>query len=109
MSIESRYLHTLVVKRMLDGGTLDEYGQPVTAESTVATVAGLVQPRKGREVTYVTQAGPVVADFYAYAAPLASLGTDCWLEVGGIRYDVLNIADAAGLGHHLELDLRRVG
>lgn len=98
------------VREVDDAGTatLDDYGQPVTAEVTVATVAGLIQPRKGREATYTTQAGPVVADHYGYCDPLASLGTDCWLEVDGDRYDVLHIADAGGLGHHLELDLRRV-
>lgn len=122
MSIESRYVHTLVVKRLVgttvpvhepphadDGDPIyDDYGQPVTAEETLATVPGLVQPRKGREVAYVTQGGPVVADYYGYCAPLAGLDASCWLEVAGVRYDVLHVADAAGLGHHLELDLRRV-
>jgi hypothetical protein len=98
------------VRQVDDAGTatLDDYGQPVTAAVTVATVAGLVQPRKGRETAFTTQAGPVVADFYGYMDPLASLDTDCWVEVDGIRYDVLHVADAAGLGHHYELDLRRV-
>lgn len=108
MSIGDRYRHTLVVKHLVATGTTDTYGQPVTAEATVASVPGLVQPRKGREVTYVTQAGPVVADHYGYCDPLASLDAECWLEVDGIRYDVLHVADAAGLGHHYELDLRRV-
>ena len=89
-------------------GTTDAYGQPVLAATTVATVPGLIQPRKGREVAYTTQAGPVVADFYGYCDPLATLDNECWLEVGGVRYDVLHVADAGGLGHHYELDLRRI-
>lgn len=102
------YVHTLVVKRMVPSGGTDDYGQPLTAETTVATVPGWIQPRKGREVSFTTEAGPVVADWYGYMAPLASLGTDCWLEVSGVRYDVLNVVDAAGVGDHYELDLRRV-
>lgn len=122
MTIADRYLHTLVVKHMVptvvpdhippeptDGDPIyDDYGQPVMAEVTLATVPGLVQPRKGREVSFTTQAGPVVSDFYGYCAPLAGLDSACWLEVGSTRYDVLNVADAAGLGHHLELALKLV-
>ncbi len=86
----------------------DEYGQPVVAETTVATVPGLVQPRRAREVELASQAGAVVADYVAYCDPLATITTACWVEVGGGRYDVVSVADAAGLNHHLELGLRRV-
>lgn len=108
MSIESRFLHTLAVKALVPTGALDEWGSPVTAEATVATVPGLVQPRSAREVAALSQAGPVVSDHVAYLSPLASLTTGCWIEVDGHRYDVLSVADAAGLGHHLEAALRRV-
>jgi hypothetical protein len=89
-------------------GTVDDYGQPVTAETTVATVPGLVQPRRAREVELASQAGVVVADYVGYCDLLATLTTACWLEVGGVRYDVVSIADAGGVGHHLELGLKRV-
>ncbi len=108
MSIQSRYLHTLVVHRNGATGAVDDYGQPVVAESTVATVPGLVQPRKAREVELASQAGAVVADYVAYIDPLAGLLTGDWVEVGGVRYDILSIADAGGVGHHLELGLRQV-
>jgi hypothetical protein len=114
MSIESRFRHTLVVKRqtaVLDdegAATFDTYGQPVMTSSTVATVAGLIQPRSAREVALASQAGAVIGDFVVYMAPLATLGTDCWIEWGGCRYDVLSIADAGGLGHHLEVSARKV-
>ena len=98
------------VREVDDAGsvTLDDYGQAVMAETTVATVAGLVQPRRAREVELASQAGVVVADYVGYCDPLATLGTDCWIEVSAVRYDVLSISDAAGLNHHLELGLRRV-
>lgn len=108
MAIQSRYLHSLVVKRMVPTGSLDGYGQPVSTEATVATVPGLVQPRSARELALASQAGVVVGEHAGYLDPLAALGTDCWIEVAGVRYDVVAIYDAGGVGHHLELGLQRV-
>jgi len=108
MGIESRYLHTLVVKRLAATGTLDEYGQPVTAETTFATVKGLIQPRSAREVALVSQGGAVIGSHVGYTALLAGLTTADWIEHGGVRFDILSIPDAAGLGHHLELALQAV-
>jgi len=98
------------VREVDDAGTatLDDYGQPVTVETTIATVPGLIQPRRAREVALASQAGAVIGEHVGYCRALAGLDTDCWLELDGERYDVLGIADAAGLGHHLELNLRRV-
>jgi hypothetical protein len=98
------------VREVDDAGavTLDDYGQPVTAEATVATVAGLIQPRKAREVELSSQAGAVVGEHVGYLAPLAGLTTADWILLGSVRYDILSIADAAGQGHHLELALRQV-
>ena len=108
MSIQSRYLHTLVVKRNAPTGAVDDYGQPIVAEVTFATVPGLVQPRRAREVALASQAGAVVGEHVGYMDPLPGLTTHDWIEVGGVRYDILAVPDAAGLGHHLELDLRQV-
>jgi head-tail adaptor len=108
VSIASRYRHTLVVKRMVATGAVDDYGQPVTSLVTVATVPGLVQPRSAREVALASQAGAVIGTHVGYLDPLAGLGTDCWIEYGGVRFDILSMPDAAGLGHHLELALQAV-
>ena len=81
MGIESRYRHSLVVKRMVATGALDGYGQPVMEEATVATVRGLIQPRSAREVALTNQAGAVIGQHVGYMAPLAGLGTDCWIEL----------------------------
>ena len=108
MSIQSRYLHTLVVKRMAASPSVDDYGQPLVTETTVATVKGLVQPRRAREVALASQAGAVIGDWVGYCAPTPLITSECWLEVSDVRYDVLAVADAGGVGHHLELDLRRV-
>jgi hypothetical protein len=98
------------VREVDDAGTptVDEYGQPVTSPITVATVAGLIQPRSAREIALTSQAGAVVGDHIAYMAPLAGLSTDCWIERDGNRFDILSMPDAAGLGHHLEVALKAV-
>jgi hypothetical protein len=98
------------VREVDDAGTatLDDYGQPVTVETTIATVPGLIQPRRAREVALASQAGAVIGEHVGYCRAIAGLDTDCWLEVGGVRYDLLSMPDAGGVGHHLELDLRRV-
>jgi hypothetical protein len=108
MAIQSRYRQTIVVKRMAPTGALDDYSQPVMGETTVATVRGLIQPRSAREVALASQAGAVIGQHVAFMDPLPGLGTDCWLELAGVRYDVLSMPDAAGLGHHLELALQQV-
>lgn len=97
--------------RQVDGAgeqAVDEYGQPIESPVIVATVRGLIQPRSAREIPLSTGEGAAISDHVAYMAPLAGLATDCWIEHDGNRYDVLTTPDAAGLGHHLELGLRRV-
>lgn len=103
------------VREVDDAGTptLDDYGQPVTAETTVATVPGLIQPRSAREVALVSQGGAAIGDYVGYMAPLAGLTTHDWIELNlpadmAGRFDILGMPDAAGLSHHLELMLRRV-
>ena len=109
MSFDSRLIHSLVIKRMAASGTFDAYGQPVTAEVTVATVKGLIQPRRAREVALASQAGVVLGEHTGYLRPLAGLDTSCWIEHDGVRFDILSMPDAGGVGHHLELGLQRLG
>lgn len=108
VSIQSRYLHTLVVKRMAPTGGVDDYGQSLASETTLATVPGLIQPRRASEVALASQAGAAIGDHVAYLDPLDGLATDCWIEKGGLRYDLVSIADAGGVDHHLELGLVQV-
>ena len=98
------------VREVDDAGTasLDDYGQPITSPVTVATVPGLIQPRSAREVALTSQGGVVIGSHVGYMALLAGLGTDCWIEHDGVRFDILSMPDAAGLGHHLELALQAV-
>jgi len=105
MSFDDRLLHQLVIRRNVATGALDDYGQPVMAETTVVTVRGLIQPRSAREVALASQAGAAIGSHVGYLRPLAGLTTHDWIEHGGQRYDIVSVPDAAGLGHHLELGL----
>jgi hypothetical protein len=110
MSFDRLLIHALVVKRAATDGTLDEYGQPVTAPVDVATVPGRIQAANVREMALASQAGVPVGDHVAFLRPLEGLAQDCWLEFGGRRFDILGIRpqyDARSL-HHLEVDLRSV-
>lgn len=106
--IADRYVHRLTIRRPVPTGEEDAYGQPLTAPELVAVVPGLVQPRSSRELALASQAGALIGTHVGYLAPLAGLTADAWVELDGRRFDVVGIADAAGLGHHLELSLRSV-
>jgi head-tail joining protein len=114
MSFDSFLIHTLVIRRVaatLDGNgepVLDDYGQPMTGPTTLAEVPGLIQPRSAREIALTSQGGAVIGEHVGFLRPLAGLGTDCWIERDGARYDILTMPDAGGQGHHLELGLKRV-
>ena len=122
MSFDDRLRHSLVIYRNVpavvpahdppgptDGDPiLDDYGQPVMGATTVATVRGLIQPRSAKEIALTSQAGAVIGTHVGYMRPLAGLTTADWIEHDGVRFDILSMPDAAGLGHHLELALQAV-
>lgn len=99
------------VREVTAAGTpvLNDYGQPVMAPATVATVDGRIRPVSAREMPLVSEAGAVLSTHVGDLWPLAGLDSGCWIESGGIRYDITGISDAAGAGHHLMLGLKAVG
>ena len=96
-----------VVRELDDAGTatLDEYGQPTSAPAVLDTVDGRIRPRTARETPLTSQAGAAVSTHIGDLYPVAGLTTACWIESGGVRYDIVGISDAAGAGHHTTLDL----
>ena len=108
MSFDDLLIHTLVVKRLTDAGGTDDYGQPVTPETTFATVKGRIEPKTASEVALLSQGGAVVSSHVGYIWPLAGLTTADWIESGDVRYDITGMPDGGGAGHHLELELRAV-
>jgi hypothetical protein len=107
MAIASRLIRTLVIERASDGA-VDEYNQPSRIWATLATVRGLIQPKRAREVAQLNQAGAVVSTHTVFLAPTDVREADRILADDGQRYEIDGVRDAAGLGHHLELDARTV-
>jgi hypothetical protein len=84
---------------------LDDYGQATYAPAVLATVDGRIRPRTAREVALVSHAGAAISTHIGDLWPVAGVTTACWIEHDGVRYDVTGVNDAAGAGHHLQLDL----
>jgi head-tail adaptor len=122
VSFASLLRHSLVIERFYPGvvaatstvpehPVLDDYGQPVYAWATFLTVAGLIQPRSATEVAVQSQGGATMTDAVAYVEPCAVLARDrirLASDTSGPWYEITGVRDAAGHGHHLELDCRLV-
>jgi len=112
VSFDSILKDTLVIERaavVMVAGTpptplLDDYGQPAQTWATLATVAGLVQPKSVKEMALTSQEGAAIANHTIYmgvcdvtAKDRVKLSPDDGriFELTGVR----NI-----MGHYLELD-----
>ena len=109
MSFDSRLIHSLVIERATPGA-VDEYNQPTLTWTTLATVPGLVQPKRAREVAQLNETGAVRATHTIYLRPTDVTEADRIRVVTGPpgTYQLDGIRDAAGLGHHLEIDCSTV-
>jgi head-tail adaptor len=91
----------------LTGGTVSARGHAARVWAELATVQGLVQERSGREV-----AGPDLQPIVSDALIFLAAGTDVTerdrIVLGTTTYELLYVKDAGGVGHHLEIDARRV-
>jgi hypothetical protein len=101
---------TLVIERVTNG-TEDAYGMPAQTWAAYGDpVRGSVQPKSARELAQLSQGGPIASDHTIYVLP-----TDVQ-EADRIRFDpddgrlyqVDGVRDAAGVGHHLEIDAHMV-
>lgn len=109
MSFDDQLIHRLVIERATDGA-VDEYNQPSRTWAALAAVPGLVQPKTVRELAQLNEAGAVVSTETIYLRPTDVLESDRirFDPDDGRRYQIDGIRDAAGRGHHLELDCRMV-
>jgi hypothetical protein len=125
MGISSLLVHRVTrirQVRLVDGDgadILDELGQPVTADDSKPGIAAAIQPKSAREVAAIHQAGASIsthtiytierdfstADAIVHDPELCPVTAD--LPAG--RYELTGIPDAAGVGHHLELDAVLIG
>lgn len=111
----SRLLHALVIERPVYGAD-DEYGQPTRSYAVLDVVKGLPQPKTLREMEAVHQAGTVVGEWTVFLNPVdlgeadrivhdpALCGAPNDLPAG--IFEPTGVRNAAGVGHHLEVDAR---
>ena len=97
---------TCVIRRFTSSSN-DAHGNPVKVWSDLATdVPCRLQPRRGREAVQPTQV--VVGSHVLFL----EIGTDITerdqFVLAADTYDVLFVGDAAGQGHHLEVDLELI-
>jgi hypothetical protein len=109
MSFDDALIHSLVIERATNGA-LDEYNQPSQTWATLSEVRGLIQPKSVQEVAQLNQAGAVVSTHTIYMRPTAVQPADRirFEPDDGRRYEIDGVRDAAGLGHHYEIDARVV-
>jgi head-tail adaptor len=109
MSFDSRLVHRLAIERST-AGAVDDQNMPAQTWSTLAEVAGLIQPKSARETAQLNQAGVVVSTHTIYLRPTDITEADRIRAITGPpgTYQLDGIRDAAGLGHHLEIDAQMV-
>ena len=118
MSFGSRLTHTVSIVRKADAHTLDDYGQPVTSDDVIATVKAAIQPRRENEQAAVSQAGPAIANYVIFMFPTDLTTADAIVHDQDIcpltndlptgRFELQGVPNAAGLGHHLEVQARLI-
>lgn len=127
MSINGRFLnHRVSIARRVgtldeeDAATLDDYGQPVQTEATlVSGVAAGIQPRSARELAAISQAGVASSSHRIYMLPrdittadaIVHVADDCPVrtDLPDLTFQVVSVPDAAGAGHHLEIEADLIG
>jgi hypothetical protein len=94
--------------------TTDEYGQPLSVEDAEPGIAVAIQPKTAREAAAFHQAGAAISTHTIYAVDRTILAADAIYhdpdacpvvkDLPRGRYELSGVPDAAGLGHHLEID-----
>jgi hypothetical protein len=126
MSFGDRLIHDLVIERpehLMAGGEedLDELGQPLREFVQLETVKGLPQPKSAQERSLISQAGVALSDYTVYLFPTDLTSADrirhtasaCPVPAPGDLPDAIfelvgAPRNAAGVGHHFEVDCRFV-
>jgi hypothetical protein len=111
MGFDSKLIHGLVIERATPGAEDPETGQPALTYAILAAVPGLIQPKRVRETELQSQAGAVTSTHTIYMRPTDLQEADRIRREpdDGVRYEITGVRDAAGIGHHLEVDARVVG
>ncbi len=121
MPISDRLTHVVHLVRDVTTGTDDEYGQPTTTLDVGEDFRAAIQPKSAREIALISQAGAAIGDWTIFLLPRVVTPADKVIhesEVCPVReeadlpdatFELTGVRNAAGLGHHLELDARLIG
>jgi len=127
MSFGDRLIHDLLIERpehLIAGGEEledDEYpGEVLRDFVPLASVKGLPQPKSAREKALISQAGVALSDYTVYLFPTDLTNADrirhtasaCGVVAADLPDAIFELVgmprNAAGVGHHLEVDCRFV-
>jgi hypothetical protein len=101
---------TVVIERVTNGAE-DDYGMPAQTWAAYGDpVAASVQPIDVTELPQLSQGGPVASDHVIFMLPPGPHEGDRirFEPDDGRMYQVDGVRDAAGVGHHLEVDAHMV-
>jgi hypothetical protein len=123
MSFGDRLIHDLVIERpqhlMAGGEELedDEYpGEVLRDFVPLASVKGLPQPKSAREKALISQAGVALSDYTVYLFPtdltsadrIRHVAAECAVADADLPDAIFELTgmprNAAGIGHHFEVD-----
>lgn len=109
MGFDTLLIHRLAIERATEGA-VDDQNMPAQTWTTLAEVAGLIQPKSALETRQLNEAGVVVSTHTIYLRPTDITAADRIRAVTGPpgTYQLDGIRDAAGMGHHLEIDAQMV-
>lgn len=115
MNVTRQFRQRLLIERT---AVLTEDGEPIVNDRnqesvewrSLGEVPGLIQPKTAQEMAQFNEAGAVVSDHTAFLPPTDLREADRLRLVpdDGRIFEITGIRDAAGLGHHLEVDARVV-
>lgn len=122
MSFGARLTHTVSVVRKADAGTFDDYNLPITSDVVIETVKAAIQPRiiprSQQEVPSFSQGGASFSDHVIFMFPTDLTTADAILhdaatcpllrDLPTSRFEIVGVPNAAGLGHHLEVQARQI-
>lgn len=108
--------HTLTIVRLApDNSDLDDYGQPTTTSTDLATVRCRIDPKTnpmgrtgGVEESLSQDVGAQLNDFTIYMRQTDITPADILRDANGVQYRVMQVRDGGGAGHHYEVDVRRL-
>jgi len=122
VSFASLLDHVVHVERRVETGASDELNYPVLATEVGGPFRASIQHKRAFEVALLAQGGATVGDYNIYCSPRVISSSDVIVhdptecpkdperDLPSARFEVYGVpVNAAGRGHHLEIDARLVG